>query len=81
MTKVKCSHTRKDTAWAIHGSDLPTCSSHSDRANKGGVPLGNTNAEKHSFYRTTLADQETADLVAYAVDDSIYDELSLCRVT
>jgi len=28
-----------------------------------------------------LTDEEAADLVTYAVDDSIYDELSLCRVT
>lgn len=65
-------------AWAIRGRDL--CSSHAKANTGAGAPAGNQNATKHGFYRTVLTPQEVADLVTYADNDTIDDEIALTRV-
>ena len=78
-----CSHRKPDgtpcRAWAIRGSDPPTCASHARRA-RGGAPPGNTNAATHGFYSPVLRPDELADLVACADDITLDDEIALARV-
>jgi hypothetical protein len=78
-----CSHRKPDgtpcRAWAIRGSDPPTCASHARRA-RGGAPPGNTNAATHGFYSPVLRPDELADLVACADDLTLDDEIACARV-
>ena len=64
-------------AWAIIDSDPPLCSSHSGRA---GAPPGNLNNYKHGFYSPALQEAEIADLLTYATNMTLHDELALTRV-
>lgn len=45
-----------------------------------GAPTGNTNAQKTGFYSSQLTQDEIADLVAYAAEDSLEDEIAIARV-
>lgn len=79
----RCSHRKPDgtqcKAWAVRGSDPPACASHA-RLALGGAPAGNLNAATHGFYSPVLRPDELADLVAYADDMSLDDEIALSRV-
>jgi hypothetical protein len=65
---------------AVKGSQL--CKAHGgstlDIAN--GAPPGNTNALKHGFYRPTIREDEYADLLTYAEQFDLADELAITRV-
>jgi len=54
-TKIRCTATtRKGTpcqAWAVPGSDPPTCASHRLTGPRPGPPRGNANAITHGAYR------------------------------
>lgn len=66
-------------AWAVHGSNPPACVAHGGRA-RGSPPGDNANARKHGFYSPVLEPEELADLVAFADDLSLDDEIALARV-
>ena len=81
---IPCSHTTKAgtpcRAWAVKDTDPPACSAHAGRnVGAGGVP-GNQNARTHGFYGRILSEQELADLVLYASDLSLDDEIACVRV-
>jgi hypothetical protein len=82
--KIPCSHTtragRPCRAWAVEGTDPPACSAHARRNVGAGGTLANQNARTHGFYGRILSEQELADLVAYAADMSLDDELACVRV-
>jgi hypothetical protein len=67
-------------AWAIRGSDPPTCATHAGRTKTAGAPLANVNRQAHGFYSAALDPNELADLVAFADDVSLDDEIALARV-
>ena len=81
-------------AWAIRGSDPPTCSPHrhatalpetgDSQADPGqprvGAPPGNQNRLVHGFYATVLDPQDRADLVACAADPTLDAEIVVARV-
>jgi hypothetical protein len=81
---VPCSHTTKAgnpcRAWAVEGTDPPACSAHAGRNVGAGGPPANQNARTHGFYGRILSQQELADLVSYASDMSLDDEISCTRV-
>ena len=66
-------------AWAVHGTDPPACAAHAKLA-CGGAPEGNQNARTHGFYSPVLEPEELADLVAFADDLDLDDEIALARV-
>ena len=80
---VKCSKKRADgkpcRAWALRESDPPICATHDGRTG-GGAPKGNQNRVVHGFYGRSFTLEEIADLVAYAVDMTLEDELAMVRV-
>ncbi len=81
---IKCTaHTKKGSpckAPAIRQSTPPLCSAHS-RTNQGaGAPTANNNAAKHGFYSKTFTNEELADLVKFAQDDGLTEEIALSRV-
>lgn len=67
-------------AWAVHGSDPPACSAHAGRNTGAGAPTGNQNRRTHGFYSAAIENGEIADLIAYADDLSLDDEIALVRV-
>jgi hypothetical protein len=81
-------------AWALRGSDPPTCSPHrhttarlepaASQADPGqprvGAPPGNQNRLVHGFYASALHPQEQADLVACAADTTLDAEIAITRV-
>ncbi len=85
---IRCSHATAAgapcKAWAMHaptpgGPDQPTCAAHAGRA-RGGAPVGNQNARTHGFYGRLLSQQEVRDLLFYAVDMNLDDEVACARV-
>jgi hypothetical protein len=84
VRNVPCSHTTKAgnpcRAWAVEGTDPPACSAHAGRNVGAGGPPANQNARTHGFYGRILSQQELADLVSYASDMSLDDEISCVRV-
>ena len=84
VTKRKCTATTKTglpcNAWAVHNTEPALCSAHAKRNQNAGAPPGNQNALKHGFYTSVLTQQEAADLLAHAQNDTIEDELALTRV-
>jgi hypothetical protein len=84
VRNIPCSHTTRAgnpcRAWAAAGTDPPACSAHAGRNRGAGGPLANQNARTHGFYGRILSDQELADLVIYAADMSLDDELACVRV-
>lgn len=80
----RCSHQTKSgqacRAWAIRGSNPPACAAHDGRTKGAGAPLANVNRQQHGFYSTALDPAELADLVAFADDLSLNDEIALARV-
>lgn len=81
---IPCSHTTKAgnacRAWAASGTDPPACAAHAGLTVNAGAPLDNQNARTHGFYAQTLSEQELADLVIYAADMSLDDEIACARV-
>lgn len=91
---VPCSFTTKAgrpcRAWAVRGSDPPACSSHlrsSLGKNTWGLArasdLGFTGRESAAgpgFYSRTLTDEELADLVIYAAELTLDDEIACTRI-
>lgn len=67
-------------AWAIRDSDPPLCGVHARRAVSPGGPPGNQHARKHGFYSRALELSELVDLVAYADDLTLDDEIGCARV-
>lgn len=57
---------RPCNAWAVRGSDPPTCSVHDGRC--------------RGFYGSAIHPEELADLVAYAGDLTLEDEIACARV-
>jgi len=91
---VPCSFTTKTgrpcRARAVRGSEPPACSSHS-RASSGGNARGQARAGRllsaagedaleAGFYDHTLSDEELADLVIYATDLTLDDEIACTRI-
>lgn len=66
-------------AYAIHNESF--CSVHAGRNTAGGAPEGNSNATKHGFYSGAFSNDELAQLVAYADDLTLDDEIGAARVT
>ena len=64
-------------AWALPNTDPPLCFAHSGQA---GAPPANQNAAQHGFYSSVLRPEELADLVTYADDLSLDDEIACARV-
>jgi hypothetical protein len=58
----------------------PACTAHARRNVGAGAPRGNQNARTHGFYAAALDPQELADLIAYADDLSLDDEIACARV-
>ena len=93
-TKVQCSFTTKEgrpcRAWAVRGSEPPACYSHlrTNGGNDGGEQAhtdymrSNWGEEtpEAGFYRHTLSDEELADLVIYAAELSLDDEIACTRI-
>jgi len=48
---------------------------------KGGAPAGNENALRHGFYSEAFTTGELAQLISYADDLTLDDEISAARVT
>ena len=65
---------------AVKGTQL--CKAHGGSALDiaHGAPPGNTNALKHGFYRPTIREDEYADLLTYAEQFDLADELAITRV-
>ena len=80
---IPCGHTtargQPCRAWAVKGSDPPACSAHAGHA-RGGAPSANQNARTHGFYARTLSQQEMGDLVFYAADMTLDDEIACARI-
>jgi hypothetical protein len=76
----KCSHTtakgRPCNAWAVHGTDPPACAAHAG----GGIRRGNPSRRTHGFYARTLGEDELADLIAFADEGSLDDEIACARI-
>jgi hypothetical protein len=70
---VPCSHITKAgrpcKGWAVRGSDPPACASHL-----------RASLEEPGFYSRTLTDEEMADLVRYAAETTLDDEIACTRV-
>ena len=81
---IPCSHTTAYgipcRAFAVAGSDPPTCAAHAGRNVGAGAPPGNQNRTTHGFYSPVLRPDEIADLVTYADDLSLDDEIACARV-
>ena len=65
---------------AVKGSQLCKAHGGSTLDIRHGAPLGNTNAVKHGFYRPTIRQYEYADLLTYAEQFDLADELAITRV-
>lgn len=89
-----CSFTTKAgrpcRAWAVHGSEPPACSAHL-RSHSGASTLEQAysaylrsrpgeSAPEPGFYDHTLSDEELADLVIYAAELSLDDEIACTRI-
>ena len=83
--KIRCTATNRDgtpcKAWAVHGTSPPRCSAHAGRNAGAGAPAGNQNRRAHGFYSRVLTAGELADLVTFADDLSLADEIAIARVT
>ena len=93
-TKVPCSFSTKAgrpcRAWAMRGSDPPACSSHiraSRRGKAGGMagdgyllPALDEEMLEPGFYDLALSDKELTDLVIYAAEQSLDDEIACTRI-
>ena len=85
---IRCSHTtaagKPCRAWAMRNpspyGQPPACIAHAGRRRGSGAPRGNQNARTHGFYARTLSPQEVGDLVSYAANMSLDDELACARV-
>lgn len=81
--KEKCSHTtlagKPCNAWAIRGSDPPTCAIHA-KLTGGGAPKGNQNARKHGFYSNQFTAEEAAKLLEVQEQEGLEDEIVLTRI-
>ena len=64
---------------AVKGTNL--CKAHGGSALSiaHGAPLANTNALKHGFYLSVIREDEYADLIKYAEQLDIADELAVLR--
>jgi hypothetical protein len=80
----QCSATNRNgrpcQAWATRDSDPPLCSTHSKRNTGAGAPAGNQNRQDHGFYGRHYSLDEIADLIAYAADMTLADEIAAVRV-
>lgn len=77
-TAVNKSNGQQCRAWAMKESNY--CSSHNGRNTGRGGGEGNQNAGKHGFYGGVFTLEEKAQLVAYAIDNSLEDEVALTRI-
>ena len=73
LALVRCTHITKAgrpcKAWAVCGSDPPACASHLKAS-----------VEDPGFYSHTFTDDELADLVHYAAELTLDDEIACTRV-
>jgi hypothetical protein len=80
----RCSHVTTRgapcRAYAMRNTDPPACAAHAGRNVGAGAPPRNQNARTHGFYSSVLRPDELADLVTYADDLSLDDEISCARV-
>lgn len=83
-TNSRCTQTTRSgkpcRAWAVRGSDPPACAAHAGRTKGAGAPPHNINRRQHGFYSPVLVPDELADLVQFADDLSLADEIALARV-
>ena len=84
MTSIKCNKTtaagKPCKSWAIRGTDPPICSAHAGRNVGAGAPFKNQNARTHGFYSRSYSTEELADLISYAFDETLEDELAATRI-
>lgn len=59
-------------AWAIAGTDPPTCAAH--------LPRTAPPVTRHGFYSSSVAPDELADLVTYSADMTLDDEIGVTRI-
>ena len=80
----RCSHTtasgKSCRAYAVAGTEPPACAAHAGRNAGAGAPTHNQNRATHGFYSRVLRPDEIADLVTYADDLSLDDEIACARV-
>jgi hypothetical protein len=81
---IPCTHTtisgQPCRAWAVKDTDPPACVAHAGKNRAGGAPARNQNARTHGFYASALDPQELADLVLYADDLDLDDEIACARI-
>lgn len=77
-TAVNKSNGQQCKAWAMKGNKY--CSVHNGHNTGRGGGEGNQNAGKHGFYGGVFTLEEKAQLIAYAMDTSLEDEVALTRV-
>ena len=87
--KVRCTQLTKAgrpcRRWAVRGSDPPTCYSHLGAVSEGDA-LEQVRADseqrggEEGFYSPMLSPDELADLVAYAAEMTLADEIACTRV-
>ena len=88
---IRCTHTTAKgqpcKAWAVKGSDPPTCAAHAgltsacpEPRRRAGAPAANQNARTHGFYARTLSPEEMGDLVFDAADVTLDDEIACARI-
>ena len=64
--------------WAMEGSEL--CFTHTEKALATESGRRGLFTEKHGFYRPTFSEDEYADLILYAEQFDLADELAVARV-
>ena len=83
--KRRCTHTtargQPCRAYAVRDSDPPTCATHGRLTVGAGAPQHNQNRRTHGFYSRALAPDEIDDLIFYADDLSLDDEIACARVS
>ena len=75
-------HGRPCRAWAVHGTDPPTCASHAGLTVGAGAPPGNQNRRTHGFYAAVQppGDLDREQLLALARDETLDTEIAVARL-
>lgn len=81
---ARCTHTtaagKPCQAWAVHGSDPPTCSAHLGLGSGQGAKPGNANALKHGYYSGSKPPAEPATSEQLAGSAALDAEIDGARV-
>jgi hypothetical protein len=83
-TKRRCTKLTKDgkycRAWALRGSDPPTCAIHAGRVTGQGAPQGNRNAVKHGIYAEFDLDGTELPPINGIIQDLVARQVQLSAV-